>query len=135
MKAIIYYSLSNRTKQIIEQFDGDVFRIESDIKIPKSFIGKMIVLGFYGIRKKSKPIKKLMIDLDRYEEITLATPVWAGKVSCFMRAFLEEYKIENKTVTLVATCDGGPGGVMEDYKDYLVNCETISQLYIKGEIQ
>lgn len=133
MKAVVYYSLSNRTKQIIESIEADKFRIEPKGKVPKSLVMQMIVLGFFGMLKKSKPIQNVKIDLSKYEEIVLATPVWAGGMSCFMRAFLESHDLSGKRVTLIATCDGGAGKVMEDYKKYLNDNEVDEQLYIKGE--
>jgi hypothetical protein len=136
MKAIIYYSLNDQTREIIQSFDGDVYEIKPDVRVPKRRFWQMFTLGYYSTRKTSRPIKQLNIDFDQYQEIVLATPVWAGKISCFMRAFLEQTKIENKNITLVASCLGGPGQVMGDYKQYVSNNEIQEEiLYIKGERQ
>jgi hypothetical protein len=133
MKAIIYYSLNNRTKQLVKNIEGDLFVIEEAVNVPKSTVMQMIILGFFGVFKKSRPIKPLDIDFSKYEEIVLATPVWAGNITCFMRRFLEENEIARKKVTLIATCDGGPGKVMNDYKSYLKGNEIEEIIYVKGE--
>ncbi len=136
MKAIIYYSLNNQTREITKKIDADgVYEIIPDVKVPKNKFWQMIILGFYSVRKVSRPIKQLDIDLSKYEEIILATPVWAGKISCFMRAFLEDNKIENKRLTLLASSLGGPGHVMDDFKRYVNSNEIEEQYYVKGERQ
>jgi len=134
MKAVIYFSLSNRTKQIVSDIDADMYPIIPKGRVPKTLVGQMIVFGFLSVLKKSRPIERLDIDLSKYEEIVVATPVWAGRVSCFMRTFLEQNNIKNKKVTLLATCDGGPGSVIMDYKKYLGENEINEQVYIKGEL-
>ncbi len=136
MKAIIYYSLNNQTREIVNTVEADdVYEIIPDVKVPKRRFWQMFTLGYYSTRKVSRPIKTLDIDFSMYEEIILATPVWAGKMSCFMRAFLETNKIENKKLTLLASSLGGPGQVMSDLRSYLDNNEIDEQFYVKGERQ
>jgi hypothetical protein len=110
MKAIIYYSLSGRTKRELEnRYKGDFFRLKGKIKIPKSYWLQLAYLGFFSSIGSSLKYEELDIDFSKYDEIVLGSPVWAWTIVPFMKKFLKENKFKNKTVTLLLTHEGGPG--------------------------
>jgi len=135
MKAILYVSLTGTTKEIINNYEGNVYEIEGDVKIPKSRFMQMFIFGYHVVAKKNLPIKSLGFDANNYTDITLVTPVWAGNISGFMRTFLDKYKLNGKNITLVASCDGGPGKVMKEYKLLLKGNKIINEhIYVRGEM-
>ena len=134
MKAILYVSLTGTAKKVMNNYEGEVFEIEGDVKIPKSRFMQMFVFGYHVVAKKNLPIKPVGFDATKYNDITLVTPVWAGNVSGFMRTFLENHKLNDKNITLVASCDGGPGKVMSEYKLLLKGNKIIDEhIYVRGE--
>ncbi len=134
MKAILYVSLTGTAKKIISNYDGNIYEIKGDVKIPKSRFMQMFVFGYHVVAKKNLPIKPVAFDAQNYTDITLVTPVWAGNISGFMRTFLENHKLNDKNITLVASCDGGPGKVMKEYKLLLDGNKIIDEhIYVRGE--
>lgn len=135
MKAILYVSLTGTTEEIIKKYDGDVYEIKGDMKIPRSKFMQMVVFGYYTTFKKDIPVKPLEFDASKYTDITLVTPVWAGNISGFMRTFIENIELKNKNITLVASCDGGPGKVMDKYKEILTDNSIVGEhIYVRGEL-
>jgi len=47
------------------------------------------------------------INFDAYDEIVLASPVWAWTIVPFMKKFLKDHKLKDKKVTLLITHMGG----------------------------
>ena len=60
MKAIIYYSLSGRTKEELEKrYEGDFYKLKGKIKIPRNYWVQMALLGYastFNKRNKYDPI-------------------------------------------------------------------------------
>ena len=126
MKAIIYYSLSNRThKKVKELFEGDFYRLEGKIKIPKAYWLQLVYLGFFASMQFKLKYKPFDIDFEQYDEIVLASPVWAFTISPFMKKFLKQHHFKHKKVTLLITHEGGPGRAMKHFLRYLDRSNVI----------
>jgi len=126
MKAIIYYSLSGRTKKELEErHQGDYFRIKGKIVIPKNYWIQMAYLGFFSSLSVPLNYQDLQIDFDKYDEIVLASPVWAATIAPFLKRFLRENKFKNKKVSLLVTHEGGPGKVMKRFKRHIHDSNEI----------
>lgn len=126
MKAIIYYSLSGNTKKELEnRFEGDFFRLKGKIKIPKSYKMQLAYLGMFATLNTKLKYEDFKIDFDKYDEIVLASPVWAWTFTPFMKKFLLNNKFQNKKVTLLTTHEGGPGKSMKRFKKYIPKSNTI----------
>ncbi|MCF7924948.1 MAG: hypothetical protein K9L26_00230 [Candidatus Izimaplasma sp.] len=136
MKAIIVHSLSKhkRSLTIAKTFDGDVFEITPVKKSIAFYPFQLIVYGYLTARHKAVAIHPIDIDYSKYDKIVLVSPVWAGQVNVFMRQFLKNYPLYDKTVTIVGSCDGG-------YKNYFNSFETLIDdsnqitnqiMYVKG---
>lgn len=126
MKAIIYYSLSTRTKRELEnRHEGDFFRIKGKIKIPKNYWIQMAYLGFFSSFSIPLNHEELNIDFDKYDEIVLGSPVWAFTIVPFMKRFLRENKFKNKKVSLLITHEGGPAKSMKHFKKRIHSSNAI----------
>ena len=126
MKAIIYYSLSGRTKEELEKrFEGDFFRLKGKIKIPRNYWLQMLYLGMFATFNSKLEYNEIDIDLDKYDEVVLGSPVWAFTTSPFMKKFLKRNRLINKKITLLVTHEGGPGRVMKKFKRQLDSSNTI----------
>ena len=120
MKAIIYYSLSGKThKEVTERYKGDFFRLKGKIKIPKKYWMQLVYLGMFATLNSKLKYKEIDFDADKYDEIVLASPVWAWTVAPFIKKFMINNRFKNKKVTLLVTHEGGPGKVMKRFKRFL----------------
>ncbi|AIO19599.1 flavodoxin [Candidatus Izimaplasma bacterium HR1] len=135
MKAIIYHSNSNkkRSETVAFSFDGDRYEVKP-VKQYKSTFMQMLMYGYKTTFKKRVEYVHVGIDFDKYKEIVLVSPVWAGKVNAVMRTFLLDHKFHDKKVTLVGTSDGENNKYFESYKGLIDGCCEIvgTDLYIKG---
>ena len=119
MKAVIYFSLSKkkRSQEIALQIEGDHFQLLPGNSVPKLYIFQIFTLGFATVRDKVLPVAVPKIDYDKYDEIVLVFPIWAGRMSQYMKSYLKLNQFSNKKVTLVATSDSG----RTSYRKNLVN--------------
>ncbi|MCK5731964.1 MAG: hypothetical protein KAH13_03030 [Tenericutes bacterium] len=136
MKAIIIHSLSKhkRSLKIANTLEGDKFIIEHLKKPISCFLLQMLVYGFTTVLNKEVKIKEMDIDLDKYNEIYLVSPVWAGKPSAFMKQFLINHPLKNKKIHLIGSCDGGYKTYFDSFKNILDESNEIIEktMYIKG---
>lgn len=120
MKAIIFYSLSGRTKEELEKrYNGDFYRLRGKIKIPRNYWLQLIYLGMFASINKGLKYDVEEINFEQYDEIVLGSPVWAWTIAPFMKKFLKDHPFKNKKVTLLMTHEGGPGKAMKRFKKRL----------------
>lgn len=119
MKAVIYFSMSKKKKsrKIAMQIEGDHFELLPGNSIPKFYLFQLIKLGFATVKDKPLPVAVPKIDYALYDEIVLVFPIWAGRMSQYMKSFISNKPFTNKNVTLIATSDSG----RETYKKNLEN--------------
>lgn len=130
MKAIIYYSLSGKTDRKVKAlFEGDFYRLKGKIKIPKTYWIQLLYLGFFASFNAKLKYQPLDIDFDRYDEVVLASPVWAFTTIPFIKKFLKQHRFKNKKVTLLITHEGGPGKALEGLKRRIDKSNEIIQEY------
>ena len=107
-KVIVYYSYRGNTKSIAEMIqkspgaDGDYNSVVNQ--------GQDEVNSGY-----CPEIKPLNIDLSKYDEVILGTPVWWYTFAPAMHTFLKENDLSGKTVYLFATNGGWIGHTFKDF--------------------
>lgn len=98
---ILYYSRTGNTetvaKEISKAVNGELKKIE--LKKEISFMGAAFsaVLGLKG------KIKSVDFNVKDYDNIFIGTPVWAGKTSTPINAFLSEADLSGKNVFVFIT--------------------------------
>lgn len=110
-RAIIYYSLSENTKEaaekIAEKLGVDLYRINTKKPMPTSF-NKQIMFGGMQATFGLKPVITDVPDnLSEYDEIILGTPIWAGKHAPAINTLIHNYHIENKVIAVFTLSGGG----------------------------
>jgi len=137
MNATIYFSISKNlsSKKVADTIEGDSFRIWSRDKIYKSAIMQMIFYGFKTTFNKPVYFEIDEIDFSKYDLITLVSPVWAGRVCQYMRAYLQTVPFKGKKVIIVGTSKGGYDKYFSSYKGVLDPSNTVLNeiMYVKGE--
>ena len=135
MKAIIYHtnSKNRRSENVAVTLDGDRYEIKV-IKPYKSTFMQMLMYGYKTTFNKRVEYYKVDIDFDKYSDIVLISPVWAGKVNAVMRSFLLDNKFHDKKVTIIGCSDGVNKKYFESYKGLIDGCCEIvgTDIYIKG---
>lgn len=124
--AIVYYSLLGNVgfvaDKIANNIDCDVIKLETVKSYPKSK-GKLIFMGGMKSVFKSKPkLKEYDFDADKYDQIVIGTPTWAGTFAPAIRTFLRNNKdsIKDKKISVFVSCSGGEAeSVLQKIKQYV----------------
>lgn len=102
---VIYYSWTGHTKTvasvIAEAVNGELVEIE-ETKARKKGIG-FIVAVFQGLCGLKSKIREVNFTPDRYNRLFLGTPIWAGKVTPAVNAYLANHSLTNKKIYLFFT--------------------------------
>lgn len=109
-RIIIYYSLTDNTKNAAERLAGllsaDLCRIDTVKPMPSDKGKQMIIGGMKAVFGMRPEIKCVPLDITSYDEIIVGTPVWAGKNAPAVNTLLKNKQIREK-VTAVFTLSGG----------------------------
>ena len=107
--AILYYSLSGKTKSYAEKLGAEpgasVFEIR-EIKNRNGFTAFFPGVFQSGGFKRSA-IQPLELDLPAFDEVVILGPIWAGKPAPAINSVIDLLP-EGKAVTLI--CTSGRGG-------------------------
>ena len=91
----IYYSRTGNTRAVMEKIaellDAELLEI-TDGKARKGVVG-FVAAGLDAMKKTPEALMPFQTKhpLGQYDEIVLATPVWAGRCSSITRSFLIEH--------------------------------------------
>ena len=135
MKAIIVHSVSKNKEsmKIAKRFKGDLFEIKGEKDI-QFYPFQILVYGFLTVANRKVSYRMEDLDIDKYEEFVLVSPVWAGRVNAYMRQFLRDYPLKNKKITIVGSSDGGYKNYFASFKGLLDESNEIIEetMYVKG---
>jgi len=118
-KLIVYYSYSGNTKSLVQtieqQLNCDIVELEP--VTPFSTDYQTVVDEWQNNSiKKTTPIKDINVNLDNYDTIILASPIWWYTITPVVMEFLKKYNLTNKTIIPVLTSAGWFGHAMADIK-------------------
>jgi flavodoxin len=109
---VVYYSFEGNTKfiaeRIAEALHADLTALTTSKKYPVKGLQKYVWGGKSVLLGEQPELTNVPIDLNAYDTLILGTPVWAGSYAPPVNTFLNQYKIEGKTIGLFA-CHGGGG--------------------------
>lgn len=113
---VIYYSLQGHTKRVAEMIadktGADIFRIE----LKEDYdLGTVLDVSKQHIKNQYMPdLKPYDINLDKYDQIIIGTPVWWYTYTAPIRAFLKKHRLSGKTVQFFSTHAGASGSTFTD---------------------
>lgn len=96
---VVYYSRDGYTKKIAHELanekGADILEIKTTEKT-KGFLGFMWC-GRFGVRRKCMSIDKHTVDLEKFDKVTICSPIWVFGISAPIRSFVTENigKIKN----------------------------------------
>jgi flavodoxin len=118
---VVYYSRTGITKKIADTISGS---LECDIeeivdKEKRGGIIGYIKSGYEASRNKLSLIEDPKHDLSQYELLIIGTPVWAGKMSVPVRAYLNQNMDKIPLLACFCTCGrSGIEGTINDFNQY-----------------
>ena len=111
-KLVLYYSLEGHTKKVAEiiasNIDADIYEIKPENEIKSKGFSKYLWGGSQVIMAKKPKIMNIEIELEKYDEIFLGTPIWAWNFAPPIRTLLEDGYLKNKKISYFYTHGGGP---------------------------
>ncbi|QEZ67642.1 hypothetical protein D4A35_01370 [Paraclostridium bifermentans] len=103
---VVYYSLEGNTKLIAEfiakEIDADIIELKPKKEFPSSGFRKYVWGGKSVIFKQKPKLMNKEINISKYDNIFLGTPVWAGTYAAPFNTFLDISNINNKNIALFA---------------------------------
>ena len=103
----MYYSRTGHTKKAVEEIaaalDAEVVELQDGID--RSGWKGWLRCGRDAVRRATRPVAPFETarPLGEYRLVILGTPVWAGRCSSVMRAFLKDHGAELKSAAYVIT--------------------------------
>ena len=77
---------------------------------------------------KKPKLEEYNVDLDKYDNIIIASPCWFGTFAPPIKTFLTDNKLENKNIYLLVCNGGNLRGIWKDYEEILKGNKIISKL-------
>lgn len=124
-KLIVYFSYTNNTRTIAnkikDKLNCDILEIKT--KIPYSDDYQTVVDDEQNSEASNHlpEIEDINIDLSKYDEIILGTPVWWYRPVPAIRTFLTQNDLKGKTIKPFATNAGWLGKTFKEIKSLCPN--------------
>ena len=124
-KLIVYFSYTNNTRRIAnkikDKLNCDILEIKT--KIPYSDDYQAVVDDEQNSEASNHlpEIEDINIDLSKYDEIILGTPVWWYRPVPAIRTFLTQNDLKGKTIKPFATNAGWLGKTFKEIKSLCPN--------------
>ena len=111
-KIFIYYSLTGNGDLVSKHLESkniEVRKIKTLMSVPKSFIGRIITLGFLAMINYKGKLSNFDFNLDKYEEIIIGSPIWNGRFPPAINSVLKKTDFTLKDVTFILYSGSGTG--------------------------
>lgn len=108
---VVFYSLDGNTEFmagiLANKLQADLVKLELEKPYAVEGFKKYFLLGMSSLFNSKPKLANENIDISRYDNIVIGTPVWAGSQSVPINSFIKQYKFSGKKVALFV-CSGGP---------------------------
>ena len=136
-KLIVYFSYTNHTKEIAnrikEKINCDILEIKTVIPYSEDYDTVVNDEQNSEASNRLPEIQDIGIDLSKYDEIILGTPVWWYRETPVIRTFLKENDLSSKTIIPYATNAGWLGKTFIEIKKLCQNSKVESEMNIVFE--
>ena len=124
-KIIIYFTYTNNTKMIAEKIkeklNYDILQLKPIVPYNSDYNVVVRLEQNNETAKKTPKIEDIKIDLEKYDEIILGTPVWWYTIAPVVRTFLKENNLSGKTIIPFATNGGWIGRTFKEIRELCPN--------------
>lgn len=133
-KLIVYFSYTNNTRKIAnkikEKLNCDILEIKTVIPYSEDYQSVVDDEQNSEASNYLPEIQDINIDLDKYDEIILGTPVWWYRPVPAIRTFLTQNDLSGKTIKPFATNAGWIGKTFKEIKSLCPNSKVEDELNI-----
>ena len=133
-KLIVYFSYTNNTRKIAnkikEKLHCDILEIKTVIPYSEDYQSVVDDEQNSEASNYLPEIQDINIDLDKYDEIILGTPVWWYRPVPAIRTFLTQNDLSGKTIKPFATNAGWIGKTFKEIKSLCPNSKVEDELNI-----
>ena len=128
-KLLFYFSLTGNCDLVASQLKEKGFetrKLEMKKPLPKSFFWGVLTGGFLaGMGVKSK-LKEYDHNIEGYDEIVIASPIWNGRFSSPLNRLLKEIDFKDKNIKFIFTAGSGEGKhALKKVKKLFPNAECV----------
>ncbi len=99
---VVFYSLGGNTRFIArciaKELNADIIELKTHKQYPSKGFLKYFVGGADVIFKKKPKLTNRKINIGKYDNIFLGSPVWAGGFATAYNTFIKQYDIANKNL-------------------------------------
>ena len=111
---VIYYTLEGNSgfaaRTAAELTGAALEELKVEKEPPRGGFKKFLVGGGSALFKADPGLRPIRADLEEYENVVLAFPIWAGNYPPAIGAFLKRYSIRDKDVYVIASSASGNAG-------------------------
>lgn len=126
-KLIVYFSYTGNTRKIAnkikESLNCDILEIETKIPYSKDYDEVVNNEQNQEASNHLPEIKDINIDLSKYDEVIIGTPVWWYRPAPAIRTFLKQYDLTGKKVKMFATNAGWLGRTFKEIKSLCIGAD------------
>ncbi len=119
-KLIVYFSYTGNTKNIAyrikDKLNCDILEIKTVIPYSNDYDAVVNDEQNSESSNNLPEIQEINVDLSKYDEIILGTPVWWYRPSPAIRTFLMQNDLSGKTIKVFATNAGWIGRTFQEIK-------------------
>jgi len=133
---VSYFSATGKTKRVAEKvataINGDLFEIEPEVKYTRADLNWLSKKSRSSVEMKEniKPaIARKVSNLEEYETICLAFPIWWYKEPTIIDQFLEENDMQGKKIYVFVI--SGSSSVDSTYKSLTSNFPNLN--FVNGK--
>lgn len=127
-KLIVYFSYTNNTRMIAnkikEKLDCDILEIKTVIPYSQDYEAVVNDEQNSEASNYLPEIQKIDVDLSKYDEMIIGTPVWWYRPVPAIRTFLSQNDLSGKVIKPYATNVGWLGRTFQEIKMLCPNSEV-----------
>ena len=136
-KLIVYFSYTGNTKKIAEKIQKklgcDIIEIKPVKPYSTDYQTVVDEEQNNESTKKTPDIQKMNIDLSKYDEIIIGSPVWWYTIAPVIRTFLKQNDLSGKIIKPYATNAGWLGRTFKEIEQLCPNSKVENEMNIVFE--
>ena len=124
--AIVYYSMGGNTQSVAEEIakrtGADLIRLEPVKAFPDKGFKKFFWGGKSSVMKERPELSPYEFDAEKYDEVVIGTPVWAGSFTPPIRSFVAANAPalrDKRLAVFVCFSGGGAEKAIEKLKKFI----------------
>lgn len=133
-KLVVFHTYTNHTKMIAEsiakKLQCDILELKPVEEYSKDYQTVVDEYQNNESDKKTPEIEKINLDLSKYDEIIIGSPVWWYTITPVIRTFLKENDLSGKTIIPFATNAGWLGRTFKEIKSLSPNSTVKNEMNI-----